>query len=98
MRYFSDFGGQTVELIKIFDMPNKDFAARFPAVICKHSDSFHMFVGYAEGSRDPLPLTRNIDYKRQPSKHECDARCVHATGKVMKCECSCGGKNHGKGH
>lgn len=27
--------------------------------------------------------------------HECDARCVHATGHV--CECSCGGKNHGAG-
>jgi hypothetical protein len=21
---------------------------------------------------------------------------VHATGKIMRCECSCGGKNHGR--
>lgn len=26
----------------------------------------------------------------------CDARCTSATG--HKCECSCGGKNHGSGH
>lgn len=33
--------------------------------------------------------TRNDDIK-------CDARCTEATG--HKCECSCGGKNHGSGH
>jgi hypothetical protein len=27
--------------------------------------------------------------------HRCDARCTGATG--HNCECSCGGKNHGKG-
>lgn len=27
--------------------------------------------------------------------HECGARCIHAKGHL--CECSCGGKNHGKG-
>lgn len=26
---------------------------------------------------------------------KCDARCTHAKG--FKCECSCGGENHGKG-
>lgn len=41
---------------------------------------------------------RVIEYKSSPSRHVCDDRCVNATGKVMKCECSCGGKNHGKGH
>ena len=25
--------------------------------------------------------------------HQCDARCLSSTG--SKCECSCGGKNHG---
>lgn len=29
------------------------------------------------------------------TKHVCDARCVHARGFV--CNCSCGGKNHGRG-
>ena len=30
------------------------------------------------------------------SAHVCDARCEAATG--GNCECSCGGKNHGKAH
>lgn len=40
---------------------------------------------------------RAIEYKSNPSRHECDARCQNATGRVMKCECKCGGKNHGRG-
>lgn len=40
---------------------------------------------------------RKIEYKSSPSRHVCDARCVNATGRVMKCECACGGKNHGRG-
>ena len=42
-------------------------------------------------------VERKIEYKSNPSKHECDARCYNATGRIMKCECSCGGKNHGRG-
>ena len=44
-----------------------------------------------------VKVERSIRYKSNPSKHECDARCINATGRVMNCECSCGGKNHGKG-
>ena len=44
-----------------------------------------------------VPVDRKIEYKSNPSKHPCDARCYNATGKIMKCECSCGGKNHGLG-
>jgi hypothetical protein len=40
---------------------------------------------------------RAIEYKSNPSRHACDARCLNATGRIMKCECSCGGKNHGRG-
>lgn len=29
------------------------------------------------------------------SQHACDARCTEAKG--FRCECSCGGKNHGAG-
>ena len=43
-----------------------------------------------------LKVTRSVEFKRNPSRHECDARCTNATGLIMKCECSCGGKNHGK--
>ncbi len=41
--------------------------------------------------------TRIVIRKSSPSMHECDARCINATGRTMQCECSCGGKNHGKG-
>jgi len=41
--------------------------------------------------------TRVVIRKSNPSMHECDARCMNATGRTMQCECSCGGKNHGKG-
>jgi hypothetical protein len=44
-----------------------------------------------------IKVNRSVEYKRFASKHVCDARCVNATGRIMKCECSCGGKNHGKG-
>lgn len=36
---------------------------------------------------------RKIERKANPSNHKCDARCLTAKG--FKCECSCGGKNHG---
>ncbi len=42
-------------------------------------------------------VTRVVTRKSSPSNHECDARCMNATGRTMQCECSCGGKNHGKG-
>ena len=42
--------------------------------------------------------TRVVVRKSMPSNHECDARCMNATGRTMQCECSCGGKNHGKGN
>jgi hypothetical protein len=41
------------------------------------------------------PVARTIDYARRPSLHKCDARCTNAKG--HKCECSCGGANHGRG-
>lgn len=47
--------------------------------------------------RGTVPAERVVEFKSNPSRHECDARCLNATGRVMKCECSCGGKNHGRG-
>ncbi len=50
-------------------------------------------VWYTNVSRvvkfDSLPLALG-------TAHECDSRCMHAKGRVMNCECACGGKNHGK--
>lgn len=44
-----------------------------------------------------IPVERVINFKSSPSSHECDARCMNASGRTMNCECSCGGKNHGRG-
>jgi hypothetical protein len=41
-------------------------------------------------------IIRAVDYKRNPSRHNCDNRCMNAAGRFMNCECSCGGVNHGK--
>jgi len=98
LKYFSDWNGQTAELISVIGLPNAEFATRFPLVEGRRFDGFDMMVGYAAGSRDMLPVMRAVEYKARPSRHVCDDRCLHATGKVMRCECSCGGKNHGKGH
>jgi len=72
-----------------------------------HTDNKGVAWGYAEGT-DPVFVAgqgwvgkvaaeRKIEYKANPSRHECDDRCINATGRVMRCECSCGGKNHGRG-
>lgn len=51
-----------------------------------------------DAERGWVRVTRIVEMKSNPTRHKCDDRCVHATGRTMKCECSCGGKNHGKGH
>jgi len=43
-----------------------------------------------------VAVERAIERKSNPSNHKCDARCLNATG--FRCECSCGGKNHGAGN
>lgn len=44
-----------------------------------------------------VKIERVVERKSNPSRHECDDRCLNATGKIMRCECACGGKNHGRG-
>lgn len=53
--------------------------------------------GYDHATARWVPCNRKVEYKSSPSRHECDDRCMNATGRVMKCECKCGGKNHGRG-
>jgi hypothetical protein len=44
-----------------------------------------------------IKTNRKVEMKSNPTRHVCDSRCLNATGRIMKCECSCGGKNHGRG-
>lgn len=56
----------------------------------------NVLCGYKEGL-GWVRITRKVVMKSNPSRHDCDARCYNASGRTMNCECSCGGKNHGKG-
>ncbi len=96
--------------LKPQEMSVRDFAAHFGAdTRGVRSGAGYKWVGFPVGhipewipgkgfSKDKLlPVQRVIAYKKAPSKHTCDARCLNATGRVMRCECACGGKNHGRG-
>lgn len=83
-RYFADLvSGESVQLSAVRHDGHISSAARH-------------FSGITPAGQ-LVTCTRKIEYKSNPSKHECDDRCLNATGKIMRCECSCGGKNHGKG-
>lgn len=96
MKYFSDFNGETTELVTLRGMDNKEFAAKYPGIKGIRYDGFQMRVGQSAIGTNFMPMTRAIEYKSFPSKHECNAKCLN--GKCNgKCECRCGGKNHGRG-
>jgi hypothetical protein len=97
VKYFSDWNGETVELLGLTCMRNDEFRARFPGVKGRAWDGFNRIVGRAALGGELLPAMREITYKSRPSRHVCDVRCMNATGRTMNCECSCGGKNHGRG-
>lgn len=95
-KHFADINGETIELRGyMLGMDNDKFAAAFPGIKGKRLDGYSMQTMRAADGRE-LPVTRSIKYNTNPSKHECDDRCTHAKGKTMRCECACGGKNHGK--
>jgi hypothetical protein len=82
-RYFADLAdGTTVQLSNVWHDGHVSTKA------C------HFFGTAPDGSRK-VQATRAIERKSNPSNHTCDARCLNARG--FKCECSCGGKNHGAG-
>ncbi|MGF6996744.1 hypothetical protein [Paraburkholderia sp. GAS32] len=97
MKFYSDVSGEPVELKNPYGMDNKEYRAKWPDVKGRKYDGFSMWVGRPVDGGEVQPVTRYIEYRSNPSKHVCDSRCVNAQGKIMKCECSCGGKNHGKG-
>lgn len=84
IKYFTTCGADQVELTNIWHSG---------AVSTKAKE----FSGKCQTCGERHQAQRAIEYKKFASKHECDARCINATGRVMRCECSCGGKNHGKG-
>jgi orotidine-5'-phosphate decarboxylase len=96
-RYFADLDGQTIELTSagyVESISRKEMATLFPGVKAKSYDSLAVQAKRHNGQL--LPISRAIEFKKNPSFHKCDDRCLHAKG--HKCECACGGKNHGRGH
>lgn len=78
-RYFAEHNGQVVRLEKVWHDGHASTSA-------KH------FKGHAPDGA-VLVCERKIEFKLNGSMHKCDARCQSAKG--HKCECECGGKNHG---
>jgi hypothetical protein len=96
-KYYSDINGDAIELKATYGMDNKEFAAKFPGVKGFRYDGYTMWVGYPlQGTGGPLPITRKIEFKSFPSRHECNAKCLNGKQNGI-CECQCGGKNHGRG-
>jgi hypothetical protein len=88
------FSGTTEVKRYAFGVKNSAWLKSMGAV---RIDSFSRMIGYPLSGYDAiLPITRVISYKKNPSLHKCDARCINATGK--NCECACGGSNHGAGN
>ena len=96
IKSFSDYLGAPIELVAFKAMPNAEFLARLPGVKGFRHDGYSMQIGLAHGSNQWLPVTRKIEYKSFPSKHQCDSKCLNGKHNG-KCECQCGGKNHGAG-
>lgn len=92
IKNFSDFGGQTLEVINTYPIKNTDFEKLFPGVKGTKNDSFSKRV--ARHGLTIVPVTRVIEFKKNPSLHECNSKCMGAKGHGT-CECRCGGKNHG---
>lgn len=103
IKYFHD----DVELTNIRGMDTAKFASAYPGIKGRKYDGYSRMVGRVVGTEPVwaqgqgwqeslLPVDRVVTYKDRPSRHECDARCMNASGRTMTCECSCGGKNHGR--
>lgn len=82
-RYFTECGGETVRLDNVWHDGHVSTKAPHFSGICPSCGERHTAM-------------RVIERKASPSNHKCDDRCISAKG--HKCECSCGGHNHGKGH
>lgn len=80
-RYFTTCNGETVQLQNVYHSSPVSAKAKDFSGTCPNCGLVHQ-------------AERKIERKANPSNHKCDARCLNAKG--FKCECSCGGKNHGK--
>lgn len=92
-RYFDASGNRATN---VYCTDRIDFAKKFPGFVPHKSAarSGHRFIGRVDGA--DVAIMRAIEFKANPSLHQCGAKCRHAKG--GQCECSCGGKYHGAGN
>jgi hypothetical protein len=84
------------ELKNIHAVPNAQFVALGGIKSSANAyDSFKRLVGVTKDGA-LVAVERKIDYKKFPSLHTCNAKCLNGKHDGA-CECSCGGKNHGLG-
>lgn len=81
-RYFAECQGAAVQLQNVFHDGH----------VSSHASHF---FGRCPTCGEQHQVARKIERPSMPSQHECDGRCMSARG--FRCECSCGGKNHGRG-
>lgn len=97
LKKFCDITGEAIELGAMTQMKNAEFFARWPGVKGIRADGYTMWVARPLTGTDGLqPVTRMIEMKSFPSKHECNSKCLNGKHNGA-CECQCGGKNHGRG-
>lgn len=92
--HFCDTTDDAIELTAIRGINNAEFREKFPGIKGFKFDGFKMLVGLAP-DRTLHPVTRMIEYKTNPSRHECNSKCLNGKCNGV-CECRCGGKNHGR--
>lgn len=95
-KFFADVNGLALELTRVYQERNKA-TGRYEWFGEPATSTPVWNRETQKWDRTILAVTRKVEMKRSPSRHECDARCLNAIGKIMRCECSCGGKNHGAG-
>lgn len=82
IKYFTECQGQAVELTGIWHDGSVSRKAS-------------AFSGRCPTCGEGHKAQRAIEYKAFASKHECNAKCMSGSA-LGKCECRCGGKNHGR--
>lgn len=91
-KYFANCGGEQVELLDVHYNPQQFFGVISGNLRWLKKKPYRM-AGRCEKCGWLHVAQREIEWKKDPSLHRCDGRCMSAKG--FSCECSCGGKNHG---
>lgn len=104
MKAFTRCHGEVIELTNTYYCPEQyaatelskyDGQERFVKVVSARGPGYirYDFLGGLCPCGKRHFAERLVQRPAYPSNHKCDGRCMSARG--PKCECSCGGKNHG---